>query len=138
MQFYSDEHGEHFSPIPLVMMPSCSITGTEEGELKRILTDAVVHHRWQEIPQKFVRDYEDQIHKRIKLEFQNAQVTLVDRGVVRETGKKRLTFGVGWRSFCDDNNLQTGDLLRFTLIQPSHFLVQLLNIGKRTLGKRIH
>lgn len=104
--------------------------------MKRTVTDAVVNHRWQEIPQKFVRDYGDQIHKRIKLEFQNAQVTLVDRGVVRETGKKRLAFGVGWRSFCDDNNLRTGDLLRFTLIQPSHFLVELLNIGKTTLSSQ--
>ena len=99
--------------------------------MKRILTDAVVHHRWQEIPRKFVRDYEDQIHKRIKLEFQNSQVTLVDRGRVRRDD--RLMFGVGWRSFCDDNNLQTGDVLQFTLVQPSHFFVRLLN-GKGTLG----
>ena len=101
--------------------------------MKRILTDAVVHHQWQEIPRKFVRNYEDQIHKRIKLEFQNAQVTLVDRGVVRGRRGDRLMFGVGWRSFCDDNNLQTGDVLQFTLVQPSHFFVRLLN-GKGTLG----
>jgi hypothetical protein len=103
--------------------------------LKRILTDAVVHHRWQEIPQKFVRDYEDQIHKRIKLEFQNSQVTWVNRGICREAVKRRdrLMFGVGWRSFCDDNNLQTGDVLQFTLVQPSHFFVRLLK-GKEKLG----
>ena len=103
--------------------------------MKSTVTDAVVNHRWQEIPQKFVRDYGDQIHKRIKLEFQNGQVTLVNRGVIRETAKKRdrLTFGVGWKSFCDDNNLQTGDVLQFTLVQPSHFFVRLLN-GKGTVG----
>jgi hypothetical protein len=82
--------------------------------------------RVQDIPAAFMRCYHEQMYTIVRLRGPNAKVIKVKLfkcHYVNPKNEFRYYFGTGWRAFCDSNKLRAGDRVRFSLEEPSHFVV---------------
>jgi hypothetical protein len=80
----------------------------------------------QDIPAAFMRCYHEQMYTIVRLRGPNSKVIKVKLfkcHYVNPKNEFRYYFGTGWRAFCDSNKLRAGDRVRFSLEEPSHFVV---------------
>lgn len=92
----------------------------------------------QELPAKFVREHGDKFYRRASLQTgPSGQVWNVGLNVQVSEIQARVSFGVGWRAFARDNKLETGDLLIFSVVAPSKFVVYIYSHAGTLLKRHI-
>lgn len=92
----------------------------------------------QELPAKFVREHGDKFYRRASLQTgPSGQVWNVRLLVQVSEVQARVSFGVGWRAFARDNKLETGDLLIFSVVAPSKFVVYIYSHAGTLLKRHI-
>ena len=92
----------------------------------------------QELPAKFVREHGDKFYRRASLQTgPSGQVWNVRLNVLVSEIQARVSFGVGWRAFARDNKLETGDLLIFSVVAPSKFVVYIYSNAGTLLKRHI-
>lgn len=78
----------------------------------------------QEIPMEFMEDHGSKFDKTVTLEEEDSEVCRVKIG-----GNLFVGFGFDWRDFAESHNIGIGQVIVFTLVARSRFLVQIYKPG---------
>ncbi|KAG0611327.1 hypothetical protein M758_7G132600 [Ceratodon purpureus] len=126
----SQRRSSHLPEAEYVRYPGLSAAADSNSRFPHFVKKLAPNHlngRYMrmELPWAFVKEHGDKFHARVALLGASGHSRIVSLRIVTNSGINRVHLGKGWKEFTVENGFKEGDVLLFSLVELSKFVIQM-------------